>query len=181
MNSQMFAMAVRHDAIATNPMREVRPVARRRRNIQVLSLEQARTLLKLTAAHRDGRARDACGSLVGGRARTPDLHDLVLLLLATGMRIGEALALQWSDLDLTTYAGLAAGGKRGRDPHLLLRYVTGEMKPRGLRLLLKIMMESCRIGSIRVSGSAVRSCRLGQIATRTPRFGMRIADMTRIE
>ena len=36
----------------------------------------------------------------GGARRTPDLHDVVLLLLGTGMRIGEALALEWTDLDL---------------------------------------------------------------------------------
>jgi integrase len=44
---------------------------------------------------------DAHGQLPGGRRRSLDLHDLVLLLLATGMRIGEALALDWADLDLT--------------------------------------------------------------------------------
>ena len=38
--------------------------------------------------------------MLGGTRRTPDLHDVVLLLLGTGMRIGEALALEWTDLDL---------------------------------------------------------------------------------
>jgi integrase len=38
--------------------------------------------------------------LLGGARRSPDLHDVVLLLLGTGMRIGEALALEWADLDL---------------------------------------------------------------------------------
>jgi len=37
---------------------------------------------------------------MGGTRRTPDLHDVVLVLLGTGMRIGEALALEWADLDL---------------------------------------------------------------------------------
>jgi WD40 repeat protein/mono/diheme cytochrome c family protein len=37
--------------------------------------------------------------------------------------------LKTSDLDLTTYSGLAAGGKRGPGLKLLLPYVTGEMKP----------------------------------------------------
>jgi integrase len=32
--------------------------------------------------------------------RTSDLHDVVLVLLGTGMRIGEALALRWTDVDL---------------------------------------------------------------------------------
>jgi len=98
--AQMFAMAVRHDALASNPMREVRRPLRRRRAVQALSVEQARDLLGLTRSHQVGLARDERGLLVGGAKRTSDLHDVVLLLLGTGLRIGEALALEWSDLDL---------------------------------------------------------------------------------
>jgi integrase len=98
--AQMFAMAVRHDALTANPMREVRRAPRRRRAVQALTVEQARDLLELTRSHRDGVARDARGLLLGGTRRTSDLHDVVLLLLGTGMRIGEALALRWADLDL---------------------------------------------------------------------------------
>ena len=98
--AQMFAMAVRHDAITANPMREVRPSPRRRRAVQALSVEQAHDLLRLTRAHQDGVARDEAGLLLGGAPRSSDLHDVVLLLLGTGMRIGEALALEWTDLDL---------------------------------------------------------------------------------
>ena len=97
---QMFAMAVRHDALTTNPMREVRRAPRRRRAVHALSVEQARHLLQLTRSHHIGAARDDRGRLLGGARRTPDLHDLVLVLLGTGMRIGEALALKWADLDL---------------------------------------------------------------------------------
>jgi integrase len=98
--AQMFAMAVRHDALSSNPMREVRRSPRRRRTVQALSVEQARDLLELTRSHRNGVARDAAGLVLGGARRTSDLHDVVLLLLGTGMRIGEALALVWTDLDL---------------------------------------------------------------------------------
>jgi integrase len=98
--TQMFGMAVRHDALRVNPMREVRPVPRRRRGVQALSVPQARDVLALTAAHQADVARNGNGVALGGRRRTPDLHDLVLLLLATGMRIGEGLALQWADLAL---------------------------------------------------------------------------------
>jgi integrase len=98
--AQMFAMAVRHDALTANPMREVRPSPRRRRTVQALSVEQGRDLLGLTASHQDRVARDDAGLVLGGTRRTPDLHDVVLLLLGTGMRIGEALALRWTDLDL---------------------------------------------------------------------------------
>lgn len=98
--AQMFAMAVRHDALVNNPMREVRRAPRRRRVVQALRVEEARDLLRLTASHQSSVARDERGLLSGGTRRTPDLHDVVLLLLGTGMRIGEALALRWSDLDL---------------------------------------------------------------------------------
>ena len=98
--AQMFAMAVRHDALTANPMREVRRAPRRRRAVQALTVEQARALLRLTASHQNGVARDERGLLMGGTRRTPDLHDVVLVLLGTGMRIGEALALEWADLDL---------------------------------------------------------------------------------
>ena len=37
--------------------------------------------------------------------------------------------LKSSNLDLTTYEGLAAGGKRGPAPGLIVKYLTGEMKP----------------------------------------------------
>jgi integrase len=98
--AQMFAMAVRHDALVSNPMREVRRAPRRRRVVQALSVEEARELLRLTASHQSSAARDEAGLLLGGTRRTPDLHDVTLLLLGTGMRIGEALALRWTDLDL---------------------------------------------------------------------------------
>ena len=37
--------------------------------------------------------------------------------------------LKSSNLDLTTYEGLAAGGKRGPGLALIVKYITGEMKP----------------------------------------------------
>ena len=38
--AQMFAMAVRHDALTANPMREVRRAPRRRRTVQALTLSK---------------------------------------------------------------------------------------------------------------------------------------------
>jgi WD40 repeat protein len=37
--------------------------------------------------------------------------------------------LKSSNLDLTTYEGLAAGGKHGAGPAVIVKYLTGEMKP----------------------------------------------------
>jgi mono/diheme cytochrome c family protein len=38
--------------------------------------------------------------------------------------------LKSSNLDLTTYEGLATGGKRGPAPALIVKYLSGEMQPR---------------------------------------------------
>src|SRR5680860_1102199 len=85
---------------ATRCVRSGARAPRRRRAVHALSVEEARNLLELTSSHQDGVARDERGLLLGGARRTPDLHDVVLVLLGTGMRIGEALALRWTDLDL---------------------------------------------------------------------------------
>ena len=37
--------------------------------------------------------------------------------------------LKSSDLDLTTYEGLAAGGKHGPGSSVIAKYLSGEMKP----------------------------------------------------
>ena len=94
-------MAVRDDALTANPMREVRRPPRRRRAVQALTVEQARDLLELTRVPSRAvllaTSAACCWVAPGERS---DLHDVVLLLLGTGMRIGEALALRWTDLDL---------------------------------------------------------------------------------
>ena len=99
--AQMFAMAVRHDALTSNPMREVRPcTSATARSEGPLGRASSRP------ASADGISSERCCSrrapacCMGGAPRSPDLHDVVLLLLGTGMRIGEALALEWTDLDL---------------------------------------------------------------------------------
>lgn len=81
-----MAVAVRHGARETNPVREVSPIAQRRRQVRALAPEQVRAL-------RADLAADA-------RAASVDLPALVDVLLATGARIGEALAIRWEDVDL---------------------------------------------------------------------------------
>lgn len=98
---QMFALAVRHGALASNPMREVERPRRREGEIQRLTVDQARAFLADTAAHAVGHAVDKQGRRIAGKGRTPDVHELALFLLATGCRIGEALAVTWRDVDLS--------------------------------------------------------------------------------
>ncbi|MDE0775440.1 MAG: tyrosine-type recombinase/integrase [Nocardioides sp.] len=99
---QMFALAVRHDALTSNPMREVTRPRRPRSPVRRLTVDQARALVRYADSYTDGHAVDEFGRRTGGRRRSPVLHDMIVFLLATGCRIGEGLAITWRDLDLTS-------------------------------------------------------------------------------
>lgn len=117
-----FAHAVRNGAIAMNPMRELVPVERSKPAPRALTDEED---IRLRQLARDWRTlRDDDGHLAPGPRPTSDLADLVDLLLGTGMRIGEALALRWEDIDIAadpptvTVAGTlvdSTGGLRRQD------------------------------------------------------------------
>lgn len=87
-----LGLAVRHGALAANPMREASPVRVERREVRAPSSDDVRALRSDLAADE--------------RAVSVDLSALVDVLLGTGARIGEALALRWQDVDLE--AGTAA-------------------------------------------------------------------------
>jgi integrase len=72
--------AMRWDLIARNPTDAVAVPRPKRRDMQTLSEDQVRHLFEVTAEHRH--------------------HTLWVLLATTGLRIGEALALSWDDVDL---------------------------------------------------------------------------------
>jgi integrase len=92
--NQMFALAVRHGAIPTNPVRDTGRLRKPRRTVVALTDEN---LQGVRAALRDWQQ-----PIPGkpGPRHTGDLADIVDLMLATGARIGEILALRWEDLDL---------------------------------------------------------------------------------
>jgi integrase len=92
--NQMFALAARHGAIPTNPVRDTGRLRKRRRKIVTLTEEH---LQAVRASIRDWQ-RPKPGK--PGPRHTGDLADIVDLMLATGARIGEMLALRWEDLDL---------------------------------------------------------------------------------
>lgn len=90
--NQMLGLAVRHGALAANPMALVAHPQREDREVEVLDLEQVRALRALVrpeALRRPGR-----------RGPNGDLRDVIECLLGTGCRIGELLALHWEHLDL---------------------------------------------------------------------------------
>lgn len=97
---QMFALAVRHDVLASNPMREIDRPRRRRSPVHRLTVEQVHDLLAVAESYTVGHCIDEHGRRTGGRPRSPVLRDMIVFMLATGCRIGEALAVTWRDLDL---------------------------------------------------------------------------------
>ncbi|WP_197677099.1 site-specific integrase [Friedmanniella luteola] len=85
--SNMCRLACRHDALAHNPCRDVARIsAKPRKRPTALTVEEVRRLTLWLSQDPRSVARD--------------LPDLVSFLLATGLRIGEALAVRWSDIDL---------------------------------------------------------------------------------
>jgi integrase len=85
--SGVMRSAVRHGAVTVNPVREAQPIdARPARAPRALTIGERTELLRQLN-------EDA-------RSRRRDLPDLVFFMLATGTRIGEALAVVWSEVDL---------------------------------------------------------------------------------
>lgn len=88
----MLDIAVRHDAIPTNPARATTRVHRPKQETRALRVED---MVEIRAAVRRWVNSDRPGPKASG-----DMPDIIDLMLATGCRIGEVLALRWSDLDL---------------------------------------------------------------------------------
>ena len=88
----MLDIAVRHDAIPMNPARGTSRVHRPKQETRALRVKD---LVEIRAAvHRWVNADRP------GPKATGDMADIIDLMLATGCRIGEILALRWSDLEL---------------------------------------------------------------------------------
>jgi integrase len=85
--SQVMAFAARHGAITVNPVREVGRIdgAPKRRPRSLTAEERGQWLAAVEADR---------------RAREWDLPDLTRMMLATGCRIGECLAIGWTEVDL---------------------------------------------------------------------------------
>jgi integrase len=84
--SGMCGLATRHGALASNPVRDAARIPQPKRQPRALTIAEARQL-RASLTH-DERAVDR------------DVPDLVSMLIATGLRIGEVLALTWGDVDL---------------------------------------------------------------------------------
>lgn len=90
---QIFALAIRHDAMIANPVTNVARV--RKHNEPVRTLENASQISDIRALVHRWETKERPGPKAGR-----DMRDLVTLLLSTGVRIGEALGVRWSDVNL---------------------------------------------------------------------------------
>jgi integrase len=91
---QMLALAVRRGALTNNPVHDTAQLRKPRKKVVALEPEQlddVRSAIRKWQQPIPGRS---------GPRPTNDLADIVDLMLATGARIGEILALRWEDLDL---------------------------------------------------------------------------------
>lgn len=91
--TQITSYGVRIGALETNVMRDTERVATRDADKRVLTPADVDELI------RRARAWTLRQPGQGGPTRGVDMVELVTLLMATGARIGEVLALRWSDVE----------------------------------------------------------------------------------
>lgn len=88
----MLNMAVERGALASNPVRGSITVSRPKTQTKTLTLSDLETV---RAAVHAWVSKNRSGPKATG-----DMADIIDLMLGTGARIGEVLALRWSDVDL---------------------------------------------------------------------------------
>ena len=86
--SQVMATAVRLDAIERNPVRDAQQPKAPKPEPKALTIPELAQVRSAIATHE-----------AKGRSKS-DVADVVELLIATGARIGEVLALRWEDVNL---------------------------------------------------------------------------------
>lgn len=93
--SGMFDLAVRQGAAKSNTARNLRLPGQARKEVRAPSLEEVTTLRLLLAKY------DSAPAVRSVAIR--NLGQVADMMLATGARIGEVLALQWSDFNIEAW------------------------------------------------------------------------------
>ena len=106
---QAFNLAIRLQMIESSPIRQVRLPRSDNRRQRHLSLQEASDLLTLV------------------QARSPQLHDICLLSLHTGLRAGEIFSLRWEDIHWDNETILVRDPKSGRNRYAYLTSATKAM------------------------------------------------------
>lgn len=91
--SGMLGLAARHGALDGNPLRDVATIPTSHKEVRALTVTEVGAL-------RTGLRQWEATKKQAGRYPTVDMLDVVDIMLATGARIGEALAIRWKDIDL---------------------------------------------------------------------------------
>lgn len=91
--AQIIDLAVRHDALPRNPVRSTAPLRRSRSEIRSLSLDELAEIRRIIRTHRSEPG-------VPGPPPDAQLGQIFEVMLGTSARLGEALALRHSDVDL---------------------------------------------------------------------------------
>jgi len=135
-----LGMAVRHGLLIQNPVRDIAPIAAAAPDgddpgVRVLTPAEVGLFRAAAIAWEHGQAfKDLPAAAQPGSRRRSDIADVIDVLLGTGMRIGEVLALRWQDLDLAEGTAVLTGtivaseGGLKRQPH------TKSKQARGLRM-----------------------------------------------
>lgn len=92
---QLLDYAVQQGYRSDNPVRSISRIPRKRTKPKIMT---PTTVRKVHAAVGERQVEPG----VGGPKPTSRLKDAVLLLAATGMRVGEVLAIRWEDIDLSS-------------------------------------------------------------------------------
>nr|WP_229721641.1 hypothetical protein [Nocardioides daphniae] len=82
----MFGLAVRHDALVVNPVHQTSKVHRERQEVRTLTVEDLEMVRRALRAWEEEHRP-------GPRA-TSDMADIIDVMLGSGARIGEVLALR---------------------------------------------------------------------------------------
>ncbi|UPK76338.1 tyrosine-type recombinase/integrase [Nocardioidaceae bacterium SCSIO 66511] len=123
--SGVMGVAVRFGAVAANPVREVdRVESKAKRQPRALTAKEWRAWLARLRADEKAVARD--------------LPDLSLFMMGTGVRIGEALAVQWSQVDLSGQVAITHTIVRVKGQGLLRKRTKSQAGERTLALPLSL-------------------------------------------
>ena len=99
--SQVWNLAVEYGiAAGQNPVSRIKKPRKDNKRVRFLTEAEADQLLAAL------------------KARSPEVHDLALLTLLTGLRPKEALALTWADVDLATGSIFVKDTKNRKNRHL---------------------------------------------------------------
>jgi integrase len=100
----VLGLAVRHDAATHNAVRSIsRTPIRPRASVVVIDLDDIAAIRSAVRSFRQGPRDDGKAPRMGPKENC-DLADIVELMLATGARISEVLALRWEDIHLDAQA-----------------------------------------------------------------------------